>query len=401
MLACALVVASTPARAEPLRLRADALVQSRAPAPVGLVALEGQDRLAPWLDAETSTWLGATSSPDVTGDVLTLSVRARDVKSGSEVRGGRMVVTMGAIRPHHVDGVRGSARVFDGTSVEAFAGVPVARRFDYRAFAWVVGGRAGQRVGDVAAFGASYLHRRVDGGGARADEEVGADLGFAPSPTVSAAGRLAYDVVGRGVTDALASLGAATRDRSVRAEVFATHRTPGRLLPSTSLFSVLGDFAATTGGATVTARAFPRLELLGTASAQGRHGELGGQGTARATLALDDGFAGTLAAELRRVHVGDARWTGARGLASLPVARRWRVATELELVVPDRPRGRAAVWPWALAALGFRPADGWDVAAGVEAAGGGERGAAVYALGRVTWTFERPVSSGAPSGGAP
>ncbi len=369
--------------AQPLRLRGDALVQTRSP--VGLLVLRGEDRLRPWLDAEAVTWLGITNTPDATGDVVTLSVRARHARSGSELRLGRMIVSMGAVRPLHLDGARGLVRVFGGTTLEAFGGFPVQRRFDYRAFDWAAGGRVGQSVGDRAQIGASYLLRRTDD--RRSDEEAGADMALTPAPWLTAAGRVAFDLVTPGPTDALGSVSAQKRD--VRVELLVTHRSPGRLLPSTSLFSMLGDYAATSVGSTLRWRAFPRLELVATGSAQAQGGEVGGQGLGRATLALDDGWAGTLGVEVRRVDFGSARWTGARAMLSLPVSARLRVATELELVRPDEPGDRGALWPWALGALGYRPVPGWEVAAGVEASSGPTYRAETHALARLSYAFER------------
>ena len=122
------------AAAEPLRLRGDAYAETASP--VGLVVLHGEDRIHPGVDAETVTWLGFTDSPSPAGDVLTLSVRFRDLRSGSELRAGRMIVSMGAVRPLQIDGARALGRVFGGTTVEAFGGFPVARRFDYATFDW-------------------------------------------------------------------------------------------------------------------------------------------------------------------------------------------------------------------------------------------------------------------------
>ena len=73
------LLAAQPARAQqprPLRLRGDALVQTRAP--VGLLVLRGEHAASPNVDAETVTWLGSTTTPSATGDVLTMSVRARE-----------------------------------------------------------------------------------------------------------------------------------------------------------------------------------------------------------------------------------------------------------------------------------------------------------------------------------
>ena len=384
ILAGGATLAST-AQSEPLRLRGDALVQSRSPAPVGLLVLRGEDKVRPWIDAETVTWMGITDQPGATGDVLSLSVRMRDAKSGSELRAGRMLVSMGAVRPLHIDGARGTVRLFERTTLESFGGFPVVRRFDYRTFDWAAGGRLGHTLGDEAAFGASYLHRRSDG--RPADEEAGADFAYTPSRHFTAAARGAFDLVTRGPTDALASM--SVQNETVRTELFTTHRSPGRLLPSTSLFSVLGDYAATSFGLSQRWRAFPRLELLGTGSGQVQGAETGYQATARTSLALDDEWAGTLGLEARRVDFGRGRWTGVRGLASVPLRWGFRVATELELVVPDDSRGRGEVWPWALGSLGWRSSTGWEAAAGVEGASGPENRSEVHVLARLSYAFER------------
>jgi hypothetical protein len=386
----------TAARAEPLRLRGDALVETRSP--VGLVILRGEDRLRPWLDVESVTWLGATGGAEpfhATGDVLTLSVRARDVASGSEIRTGRMIVSMGAVRPVHVDGVRALGRAFGGTTVEAFGGVPVVR-LDQRAlsdqgslsaarpFDWTAGGRIGQAASDVAAIGGSYAIRRH--GAQPDDEEVGADFAITPAPWITAAGRGAYDLLTRGPTDALLSISAQKSD--LRTELFTTHRSPGRLLPSTSLFSVLGDFAVTSTGSSVRWLAFPRLELIATGSVQVQGGDVGGQAFGRTTLALDDAWAGSLGVEVRRVDFGGARWLGARGIASVPLSAAFRAAAELEVVRPDDPRGRGALWPWALASFGWRAPTGWEVAAAVEASSGPAYRSELHTLARLSYAFD-------------
>jgi hypothetical protein len=382
----ALLLVARSASAEPLRLRGDALAQTRSP--VGLLVLRGEDRTRRWLDVETVTWLGAEGGTEpgrIEGDVLTMSVRARHFGSGSEVRLGRMIVTMGAVRPVHVDGVRGLGRVFGGTTIEGFGGVPVARRFAYDDFTVAAGGRLGQAIGDAAAFGGSYLVRR------RADrpagEELGADAALTPAPWLTAAGRTAFDVAGGGPTDALASVSVQKAER--RAELFVTHRSPGRLLPRTSLFSVLGEFASTTAGATLRWRAFPRLELVATGHAQVQDDTRGGQGVARATLALDDDWAGTVGVEARRVDFGAAQWTGARAIASVPLRGGLRAGGELELVGPDHPRGRGAIWPWALGSLAWTSPGGWEIAGAVEAGASPELREAVHALARLSYTFER------------
>jgi hypothetical protein len=380
----AFLVGSSRRASAQLRLRGDALVQTRSP--VGLLVLRGEDKRTPWLDAETVTWLGATGGSEPTGamgDVLTLSVRTRDVKTGSELRAGRMLVSMGAVRPVHIDGARGLARAFGGTTVEAFGGFPVVQRFAHDTFDWTAGGRVGQAVGDVSAFGASYAVRRR--GGQRDGEEVGADVALTPATWLTAAGRAAFDVISRGPTDALMSISA--QKDAVRGELFTTHRSPGRLLPRTSLFSVLGDFPSTSTGATVRWRAFPRLELVATGSAQLQGAEIGGQGLGRVTLALDDEWAGSIGVEARRVDFAAARWVGARAIASLPISATFRVATELELVRPDdnSSNRRGDLWPWALGAIAWSSPTGWEIATAIEASAGPEYRESVHALARVSY----------------
>src|SRR5580700_7289165 len=72
------LLAASSSKAEPLALRGDALVdtQSEAQSPTGLVVLQGQDKLRPWLDAEGLVWTGA--KPGLTADVLVLALRLRE-----------------------------------------------------------------------------------------------------------------------------------------------------------------------------------------------------------------------------------------------------------------------------------------------------------------------------------
>src|SRR3954469_25825841 len=87
--------------ADPLRMRAEALAEARAPA--GLIVLQGQDRKYPWIEAEALVWAGARS--ELTGDVLVMTLRLREPHGFGELRGGRFVFASGAIRPVQIDGV--------------------------------------------------------------------------------------------------------------------------------------------------------------------------------------------------------------------------------------------------------------------------------------------------------
>jgi hypothetical protein len=339
-----------------LRLRGDALADTQAP--VGLVILHGDSREGR-IDAETVAWMGGQS----TGDVLTLTVRARHPESGSEIRVGRMVTMMGALRPVHMDGARALGRL-GNTTVEAFGGVPVVPAYGFQSFDWTAGGRVAETAG-IATVGAAYAIRTHD-------EETGVDFALAPTKWLTAAARSSYDLTSRGIADALVSL--STQNADVRGELFAAHRDPARLIPKTSLFSVLGDIPATTTGATARWLAAPRLELIATSSVQTRGPkDVGAQSLARANLALDDGAVGL---ELRRVDF-ETHWLGARTTLSMPF-RSLRVGTELELVRPTK----NVLWPWALVALSW-----WNVSGAVEASSGPDR-AWIAAIVRYSYAFE-------------
>jgi hypothetical protein len=371
-------------RADALRLRADAFSQTSSP--VGLLVLRGEDRTRPWLDAEAVAWMGIRDTPDVTGDALTVTLRVRDPSGRGEVRAGRFVFSAGAIRPLHVDGVRVLGRApVTGTSLELFAGSPVVPRFAARPYDLALGGRLAENVSDFLTVGAAYVVRRRDRD--LVDQEVGPDFALSPTPWCDIAGRTAFDLVNRGPTDALGSIGLRATD--FRLELFATHRSPARLLPATSLFSVLGDIPSTTTGASTRYRIAPRLELTATLSAIATGGDLGAYGVGRAVLALDDDFRGSLGLELRRQSVDAARWSGARTIVVLPLGPSLRVSTELELVRPDVPPGKNRVWPWALVAIAHRFTSGWETALAVEALGTRDDRREVHAMARLSYFYEK------------
>jgi hypothetical protein len=373
--------ASTSARGDPLVLRADALAETSSP--TGLIVLQGEDRMRPWVDAEGLVWAGA--KPSVTGDVLVLTLRLRDPKGHAEVRGGRFILATGAVRPVQIDGAEVTLRAPWGGAVESFGGAPVVPRFGARPYDWLAGARASQKLGSKAILGVSYIQRREDG--EISDEELGADAAFAPARWLDVAGFAAYDLTSPGVTDARVS--AASRFDAFRLEVFGSQLSPGRLLPATSLFSVLGDFPSETLGGTLKWFAAPRLDLLVSGAGQDVSGAFGGNGWIRATLRLDERGTGSLGLELRRVDVSTAEWTGVRGVAALPLGRGFRFSTEVEVVVPDHPEGRGIAWPWGLLALAYRRTP-WEVAAAVEASSTPEHLYEANALARLARTWGAP-----------
>ena len=145
----ALTVAATlalaaRADAEPLRLRGDALASAQSP--VGLLVLGGDGGVAPGVSAEALVWMGTDADH---GDALVMAVVARRADRRAEVRLGRLIATAGALRPQHVDGVAGRARLPARFDVEAFGGVPVVPQLGVRAWDWLAGGRIGRRLGEA------------------------------------------------------------------------------------------------------------------------------------------------------------------------------------------------------------------------------------------------------------
>lgn len=365
LLVLAVVGTAEAARAQsyqPYRVRADAYGQTRQP--VGLITLQGDSTVRPWLSAEAYVW-GATGNK-TQGDVLVVAVEARDPGGLGRARAGRFFVSPGALRPVHMDGVDAKLRLPFGLSFQAFGGKPVVPRFGNRAYDWVAGGRLAQATGDWGSVGVAYVQRRERG--SLAYEQIGADAFVTPLDWLDLAGRAAFDLLDHGVSEAHASATARLGAWLLRA--FAFHRSPARLLSATSLFSVLGNAKSRQAGGSIDWAAAPRLDLRAVAAARAIGSAVGARVQLNGTLRLDDDGLGALGLELRRDSAAlrpDPDWTGVRVTGRAPVAAGIYATTELELVVPDEPRGRGKVWPWGRVALTWTPFERWEAAAAFQA----------------------------------
>jgi len=74
-----------------------------------------------------------------------------------------------------------------------------------------------------------------------------------------------------------------------------------------------------------------------------------------------------------------ASWTGVRTWCRLPLGSMFTASAEAELVVPDDSRGRGSLWPWGLAAIGWRLGL-WEAALAVEGGASPENEAELSAL---------------------
>jgi len=392
--ATAATVAAPPAsQAEPLRLRADAFDATAAPA--GLLDLQAGGSLQDWLRADAVVWLGTSDGTDGEAEVLIIAAKAKAPRKiiDADATVGRFVLTVGALRPLHLDGLDASVRLPSRLTAEAFAGVPVETSLDSRSWDWVSGGRIGRRLGDWGSAGIAYLEQRDHG--ELSTRELGLDGGGAITRTFDAGGRLAIDLISTGIAEAQVS--AVKRWSHWRAEAYVTHRSPSHLLPATSLFSVLGDVPSERAGAHVTWRAAPRLDLevdggarrVGYNDDPKKSGDdYGADLTARARLRLDDRGRGALTCELRRLGAVDGGWTGVRATARVPLTGALTASTELELVRPDSDDD-GSLWPWALAALGWHQG-AWDAAIAIEASATAQYSHRVDAIARLGHRWEAP-----------
>ena len=361
--AVALTAASCArAAADPIRLRADALATTASPA--GLLVLEADGAPRSGMTAEAVVWMaGARELDDApNGDVLVIALRGRTEEGRASGQLGRFVSALGALRVTHVDGGALRVRLPRRFDVEAVAGIPVVPGLTTaRTWDWYAGGRASRRLGEWGSVGIAYAQRRDDG--RLASEELAADAGFALGTRSDLGGRLAYDLANLGIAELAVT--ASIRRESLRTDLYATHREASHLLPATSLFSVIGDVPSQHAGVLVTWRAAPRLDVIGDAGAR-RVDQLGAELAARARLRLDDRGTSAVTGELRRSGAGDDAWLGLRGAARIALPRSLVLGSELELVIPDDPRGRGTAWPWLLGSIAYVRGD-WQAAVAVEA----------------------------------
>lgn len=362
------LLVATSARADPYRLRVDAVGITGAPqSPVGLVVLQGEDHERPYVETEALVWTG--TGKDQAADALVLLVKLHDAKKRAELKLGRQMIATGAVRPLHLDGADALLRLGTGTSFEAFGGVPVVPAYGVMQWDWLTGGRVAQSLPGDTTIGATYWQQQD--GAQLARQEAGLDFATAPWRWLDLATHGSYDLVDPGLVEATASL--AARLPGWRPELYFTHRSPSRLLPATSLFSALGDVPSDVVGASARWYAAPRLDVVPTLALRRTSDDFFGTQDAgfdaslRVTLRLDDRGDGTVAVEGRRQDTAPSRWSGLRLIARVPVAWRVVASTELELVRPDDP-SRGSVWPWMLVALRWAPADRWELASGIEAA---------------------------------
>lgn len=347
----------------------------------GVLVLHSGYRNSELLDAAAVVFVGADGS-GTAADVLTVSVGVRDPGGLGHARFGRFVLSTGAIRPVHLDGVSVLGRTRTGSTLELFGGMPVVPELGARDFDWLAGARLGQWLWEERlGIGVSYLHRRD--GGALADEEVGVDVSAMPLAWLSIHALAAWDLAYAGLSEARIAA-SAQRGRS-QLQVFASHRVAARLLPATSLFSVVSNAPSTEVGSDLLWHAFPRLDVGGTAAVEALDTQLGYRAALRSTLRLDDEGAGDLTAEATRRVLGDEGWSACAVSSRFPISERVRGNASVELVAADDARDRGALWPWSRVGATYAIAPHWTLAAAVGGRATPELESDLYGLLRVSY----------------
>lgn len=379
----ALVLGLVPlaAQASPYRLRGDALVQARDPS--GVIALDGQGEITKELGIEVLLWAGAGGEPSPEGDLLVAALSYRDAQGRGEVRAGRLLVSSGALWPLQLDGIVALARLPTRTTLEVFGGMPVVPRFGARSWDWAAGGRIAQNY-QFSTIGLGYLQQRT--GGMLERHELAADLAIFPGTIFDLAARGSLDLISMGPAEL--ALTAAANVGAFRVEAFGSHRSPSRLLPATSLFSVLGDRAVRSFGARVGYPLTPRLWVEGGAGGRLFDDTPYEDLVLRTRLALGpQASAGSVGLELHRQGAPLGGWTGVRAFARFPLVSSVSAAVELELVGPDQAGDRGGLWPWGLVGVSWTPLTSWELAAALEASSTPESARSFDAVFRVAYLW--------------
>jgi hypothetical protein len=391
--AFALTFSSSQAAAQPHTLGAELWGQLEPN--VGLIVLEGSTRKYPYVEAEGLVWAGAGTPQfglrdnQMTVEALVLTVKVRDPKGISDTRLGRFILSTGAVRAMHVDGGHAILRAPSKTNIEIFGGVPVEGDVEGRRYDWVAGGRISQGLGKLGVIGGSYYNRY--NAGQRSDEEVGVDFSLRAAHWLDMAAKFSWEIVNPGLAEVLATISSATENGKVRGEVFATKRSPTRLLQQTSLFTVLGDPGTLRTGGNLFWRAAPRLDFWVEGAANQAQDKWGWSGYFRSVLRTDDEGRGSVLGEIRRQAISSvSNWTGFRVAAVIPVykdhANTVGLMPEVEVVLPDeRSAATGKVWPWGRLALRYQHIKGWTLAAGAEASSTQNIRVDVRALARVAY----------------
>jgi hypothetical protein len=350
---------------------------------MALLVLQSSGEVGSIVSADALVWGGLADGGEA--NVLVVSLRLRDPEGRAAGQLGRFITSPGALRPVHMDGLTGWVRLPGDFRLEAFGGTPVLPILtESRSGNWVVGGRVSRALGDWGSVGLAYGHHGSEG--TKSFEELGVDLGLNVTKWLDLNTRASYDLISPGLSEVLGS--AAFRHKDWRVELFYTERSPSRILPATSLFSVLGDVPSRRAAASMDYRPAPRLRLSGVVGMRWIGDTPGESLQAKAELKLDDKGQSAVTVQGTREAAPEGSWMGVRVAARVRIVDGLTAATELELVRPDDPQDGGKLWPWGLVGLEWKVTPQWDLSAAVLASASPQFLYRTDALLRVTHRFE-------------
>jgi hypothetical protein len=360
----------------------------------GLLILRTGYQNSRLVDADSLVFVGAGEN-ELRGDVLTMNVGVREPHGLGEARIGRFLLATGAVRPVHLDGATLHARAPFGASLEVFGGAPVVRELGSRSFDWVAGGRLSQRLlQERIGVGVSYLQRRD--AGELAQNELGADVSLQPAPWLAISALGAWSLLSAGLAEA--RLNALARGDRGQLELHVSRRVAARLLPATSLFSVISRAPSTELGTGVSYQLYPRLRTTAQAALEGLDNRWGYRLVLRSTLKLTAVNGGKLSGELSRRKLARDGYSAGLVQLELPSVHGIVAHGSFELVTSDHPDGRGVVWPWARAGASCSFAPSWLFTAALGWRASPEYSSDLYAMVRVSWSAQLSVAGSGEAG---
>jgi hypothetical protein len=242
-----------------------------------------------------------------TGDLDSFFVEGRTLKRHLLLRAGRQLITFGAIRATQVDGIAVDGVIAHGFGLQAWAGMPVQKRFDQGSGDFITGGRAFWRQAFDSEVGVSYVYALRHGYISRND--LAADGTWTPIRAVTVSGLVQWSVeehrFAEGRIQALWQV-----DKKLQLVADVSRTEPDLFIDRSSIFAVFSEELRKEAGAEVVYKLMQPLSLEADFHWLHVEGGSGYRTGARATYRTP--YGGSYGAELRLLDQPDNGYTLAR-----------------------------------------------------------------------------------------
>ena len=331
-----------------------------------MIGLSARELDNPWvndLHVKVSAWGAIDGAGDnfddaTDGDVDLAFAQGLLWRRRVSVTVGRQILTGGAPRFLHFDGLDVGVNLGKGFGVAAFGGAPVVPRFDVGRGDAVAGTRASLRLAPGTELGASFL--LLMDGGRRGRQDVAADAVVRATRSLDFQGLLLWSTLENRPAEIDAT---AVWRHGRRLDVSGGYRltAPDLFISRASIFSVFSEEQHHEVGGDVTVRALDWLRLEGDGhylALEGGDGYRAGLG-ARAIAPDGDGTAGV---NLRRLAVDTDGYLEARLFATRALGYRLSAAADVGLYRFDEPKNGQDMSITATGAVTWKAANHWDAA---------------------------------------